>query len=96
MSSLRLSELVKEIGRRLSPRNRKIMMEQMGYVTHPALPDGRATSTIFQEGQKRPTLYVLRDSIPALNITDGGEALAAYMKAQGYIPTGASTNEVQM
>jgi hypothetical protein len=84
ISSVRLTQLLTELRRNVAPRKRRALMESIGYVPHPALPNGQVNTPIMQEEMKRPVLYVRRDSIPALNITEGGEAVYNYMNAQGY------------
>lgn len=73
---------------------RRSILESLGYDYHPALPKGRASTEIIQEGG-RPKLYTRRGSL-LNNITDARVATDQYMRDQGYInaisPTGAMTN----
>lgn len=84
ISSVRLAQLLHDLRRTVAPRKRGALMSSIGYVPHPVLPNGQCNQPIMQEEQKRPTLYVLEGSIQARNLTEGGEVLRAYMKAQGY------------
>lgn len=89
ISSVALSRLLHDIRRTVPPRKRGALMASIGYVPHPALHNGQVNQPIMQEEQKRPYLYVLENSIQALNLVDGGDVLRAYMKAQGYVDISA-------
>ncbi|MBL4769512.1 MAG: hypothetical protein JKY94_17700 [Rhodobacteraceae bacterium] len=67
----------------ISMYKRSEILKTLGYVKHPALRAGRAGKALMQEEGSKPMLYVKSNSIPC-NITDGGQALSAYMHAQGY------------
>lgn len=66
VSSTALAALLAEVGRgrTLVPLNkRRDMMQSLGYVYHPALPDGRVTRVVIPDGNK-PRLYI-REGHPA-------------------------------
>src|SRR3546814_14323547 len=84
ISSVALAQLLGELRRSIGPRKRGQLLKSIGYVAHPALPDGRASYSIFAEGMKRPTLSVKEGSSAALNLEGGGAAEDAYLKAPGY------------
>src|SRR3546814_7969913 len=56
ISSVAMAQLLGELRRSIGPRKRGQLLKSIGYVAHPALPDGRASYSIFAEGMKRPTL----------------------------------------
>lgn len=63
------------------PRNkRRDMMEQLGYVYHPALPNGRTGSNTQLDGN-RPRLYVKEDSLQS-QLRTNAEVVKAYDRAQ--------------
>lgn len=81
ISSIAVDRLLDRIGRSSVGRSqRRELLRSLGYVRHPALPDGRATTVVGVDGGK-PRLYV-RAGHPAIGITQGGEAVAAYSAAQ--------------
>lgn len=65
---------------RLSYRKREEMLEEMGYLRHPALPDGRATA-VCQPDQKRPRLFVKEGHL-ALNENSPTKVMVMYNEAQ--------------
>jgi len=86
VSSVRLSDLLREHGKGIAPRKRGALMATLGYEPHPGLPpSGQVHSEILAEGQKRPVLYVRRGSLPAQHPNPA----AAYLQAQGYVTAGA-------
>lgn len=79
ISSVRLNDLLQEIRRPMAPRKIGELMATLGFE-----PRGKATTMIFQEGNRRPTLYVKRKSIASQH----PNPTAAYMAAQGYAAVG--------
>lgn len=83
ISSVALDRLIE--GRRSSrsiPNNkRKDMMATLGYIPHPGLPDGRATSMVAIDGGAKPRLYIRRDHISS-RLTTNAAIVAAYVAAQ--------------
>lgn len=64
------------------PRNkRKTMLKALGYVPHPALPEGRSNSALVKDGNSKSRLYVKEGHL-ALNIESPAEVGKAYEKAQ--------------
>ena len=81
ISSVAVDALITELHvSRVIPRNRRReILKNMGYIPHPALPDGRATTPVMCDGGKRPRLYVKQGSPAALLMTD---ILKKYSEAQ--------------
>lgn len=83
VSSLALDRLLKDRrdDKRITHYKRRDLLEGMGYVTHPGLPDGRAGRVVpFDLG--KPRLYVKPGSIQS-GITGAATVVDAYVKAQG-------------
>ncbi len=82
VSSIHLDKLLtaRNAGRRIPPTKRCALLKSLGYVPHPALPEGRSNAIISLDGGK-PRLYIKRDSIP-FSITGPKNAVDAYIKAQ--------------
>lgn len=73
ISSIKLGELIRD---RVSYSKRKEILHNLGYITHPALPDGRSgKKTIIDNG--KPRLYIHKNA-PSKMITDGAMAVAEY------------------
>lgn len=85
ISSIALNQLLDRLpsGRRMSQRKRAEMLEDLGYIHHPGLRDGRTTTAVISEGGRRPRLYIKTGHL-ASNLTRGGDILNAYLKSQGY------------
>lgn len=66
ISSIQLEHLLSRIGaaRNMPHTKRREMLDAMGYVPHPALPDGRVHNVVLPDGGK-PRLFVLKDSLAA-------------------------------
>ena len=81
VSSTALDRLLATIGKGGSvPRNkRRELMESLGYIVHPALPEGRATAT--DTDGSRPTLYVL-PTAPGAQESDPQRVMGWYQHAQ--------------
>lgn len=82
ISSYHLTNLLKEKGleRFLPPNKRRATLEDIGYVQHPALSDGRINSAIPLEG--KPRLYVDKTRKDLLNVRMPKEVVEMYMMAQ--------------
>ena len=81
VSSMALDRLVNGGARKMAHNKRRDLMASLGYVLHPALPDGRVHNTVLPDGGK-PRLFVRKDSA-ARFITDPGAVARAYTEAQG-------------
>lgn len=87
ISSIQLDRLLERLGatRRITHSKRREMLQQMGYVCHPALIDGRVNNTVMPDGGK-PRLFILQSS-PACALTTAAEAARAYEQANnGRLP----------
>lgn len=63
------------------PRNRRAeLLEKMGYVPHPGLPEGRATRVVLPDNTKS-TIYVIKDNLAAQ--LSASDAMANYEKING-------------
>jgi len=84
ISSVALDALISELRltRAIPPSKRKEVLKSMGYIPHPALPDGRATGNIMCDGGKRPRLYVKQGTHGAL-IIEPAEVAKKYSEEQG-------------
>lgn len=82
ISSLMLERQLERMGRlrQLTHAKRRTLLESLGYVPHPGLPDGRVNNTILPDNGK-PRLFVQANS-PALQLTGPGAIAAAYSQAQ--------------
>lgn len=85
ISSIKLTDLLSEHrSKKIAPRTYRIILEELGYVVHPALPStGLCSRAIFEEHAKRPRLYVHKSS-ELLRIKDPAQVFTAYCVAQGY------------
>jgi len=82
ISTMALNRLVSGLRSRVTVNQRKEILRDLGYIKHPALPDGRATRMIPSENG-RPRLYVKNGHI-SLNITDPVTVMQTYCTAQSY------------
>jgi len=92
ISSIQLDRLLERLGatRRITHSKRREMLQQMGYVCHPALIDGRVNNTVMPDGGK-PRLFILQSS-PACALPTAAEAARAYEQANnGRLPLPFST-----
>lgn len=82
ISSLALERQLERMGRsrQLTHAKRRALLESLGYVQHPGLPDGRVNNIILPDNGK-PRLFVQANS-PALQLTGPGAIAAAYSQAQ--------------
>lgn len=81
ISSIMLDRLLQGVGaaRRIGHNKRREMLEALGYVTHPALHDGRVNNMVLPDSGK-PRLFVHKDS-PDYAIASPQGAARAYEKA---------------
>jgi len=83
ISSIKLKELLDNHRIRMNRNKVSQMLDDLGYIRHPELKDGRASGYIFLEGPKaRPVLYI--QAFGGLTRVPGHEVKKAYMVAQGY------------
>lgn len=84
VSSIQLDRLLERLGaaRRVTHAKRREMLQDMGYITHPALVDGRVNNLVLPDGGK-PRLFVYKGS-PAQWIAGSGEAAKAYEQANNH------------
>lgn len=82
ISSYAFSNLLKERRdeKRIPHNKRKTILENMGYIQHPGLKDGRTNNTIARDGGK-PKLYIKRDH-KDIGIIGVAAITKAYMTAQ--------------
>lgn len=76
----RLIELRKD-SRRMPANKRKEMLESLGYVPHPNLPDGRVSSPIAIDGGSKPRLYIKKDHL-AMHLNTNAQIVDNYVKCQ--------------
>lgn len=84
VSSIQLESLLERIGmqRRLTHLKRKELLENMGYIYHPALADGRVNNMVMPDAGK-PRLFIHKDN-PAVQITTAAEASHAYQHSNNH------------
>ena len=89
ISSYHLTKLLESKGleRFLPPNKRKQTLEDIGYVQHPNLNNGRVNNAIAGEG--KPRLYVDKIRKDLLNIKAPGEIADMYWKSQNPFAGGA-------
>lgn len=80
VSSMALDRLIDSMRIGLPRVARRELLEGMGYVRHPGLPDGRVNNTI-QPDNGKPRLYIRAGHIHA-NLTTPAAIAAAYTEAQ--------------
>jgi hypothetical protein len=59
---------------------RRELLANMGYYPHPGLPNGRSTTKMATEGNRKPTFYVSEEH-QSLGLVSAA-VMAAYLKAQ--------------
>jgi hypothetical protein len=81
ISTIQLEKLLERVGaaRRITHAKRRAMLADLGYITHPALQDGRTNNMVLPDAGK-PRLYVHKDS-PARLIPGANDAAKAYEHA---------------
>lgn len=84
LSSIQLDRLLERLGaaRRVTHSKRKEMLENLGYVYHPALHDGRVNNMVLPDGGK-PRLFALKGSA-IMAITSAADAAKAYEQANNH------------
>lgn len=82
VSSIQLANLLQRMRaeRIVPPAKRRELMRDLGYILHPALPDGRAISPTMIDGGK-PRLYIQSGHI-SVNIDKPARVVEAYVNAQ--------------
>ncbi len=83
VSSIMLDRLLTEtlkVGGRVSLSKRREMLQSMGYVLHPGLPEGRVNNPVQPDGRK-PQLFIL-EKHPSAHIRGASEIARAYTAAQ--------------
>ncbi len=82
LSSCQIADLVDDKLRHIKlPRNRrKYLLENLGFVQHPGLPNGRCFSPLQKEDGRKPTLYIHQAS-EAIRF-EGQAVINAYVTAQ--------------
>lgn len=83
VSSIQLDRLLVEtmrLGNRISHAKRRELLAGMGYILHPALPEGRVHNPVLPDGRK-PQLFILATH-PDARIVNGADAARAYTHAQ--------------
>ena len=85
VSSMALDRLIKDRRdeKRKTPNKRRLLLEGLGYILHPALTSGRVNIVIPQEGGK-PRLYIKEGHVAQQNVSTAGEVVKLFIKAQGY------------
>jgi len=80
ISTSKLRERILDLRMKYSAKGISKQLEDLGYVKHPALSDGRAQAGV--EGHTR--LYLHKDSAMKMQIELGKNAVGRYLKDQGY------------
>lgn len=80
ISSIMLGKLL--ANRRVSLHRQTAMLRSLGYVLHPALPDGRACHSIVVPDGGRPRLWIKPGHL-STNVASPAEASRMYQAAQG-------------
>jgi hypothetical protein len=83
ISSHWLASLLEAKRFRTTPAKMRELVRRLGYLEHPALPNGRVNNPLAGDNGTRPRLWVRESSIAALNIASAAEAAAAYAKLNG-------------
>jgi hypothetical protein len=81
LSSMMLDALLERMGsaRRLTHSKRREMLDALGYVAHPALPDGRVNNLVLPDNGK-PRLFILKTAVD-YRIATPADAARAYETA---------------
>jgi hypothetical protein len=79
ISSAAVDAMVSKGHARISRNKRKDLMATIGYIPHPALPEGRINA-VLPDGT-RPRLYVTRNH-PSLSVTEPALVRSMYLNAQ--------------
>lgn len=81
ISSNALADMLREERIKLPPQRFRKVLADLGYVPHPALPDGRACRTLATDAHRKPRLYVKLGHLSA-QIPDGPTATDRYEQLQ--------------
>ena len=79
ISSMAVDRLLDQSKRQLSRNKRKEVLTGLGYIQHPALPDGRVHNMLPEGG--KPRLYIKSDSLMA-QLTRPIDVIQRYLDAQ--------------
>jgi hypothetical protein len=81
VSSTMLTDLLAGKGSRMSisPHRQREIMRSLGYVTHPALPNGRVHNAVSPEGKK--SILYIKEGHEALLVSNPAEIGRMYSKA---------------
>ena len=84
ISSIQLDRLLERlnVARRVTHTKRREMLQEMGYIYHPTLPDGRVNNLVLPDGGK-PRLFILK-TCQAAHIQGAAEAAKAYEQANNH------------
>lgn len=87
ISSMALDKLIKDRyeNKKISMNRRRSILDDLGYILHPGLFEGRAPGVILLDGGK-PRLYIKNNHIH-LQLQDATQIAAVYLEAQGVAPT---------
>jgi hypothetical protein len=79
-----LDQLLREIGRAraVSHQRRTQILQSMGYVPHPNLPEGRVTNPLPADGNSRARIFVRKGTLQA-QLKQPSEIASRYLKDQG-------------
>lgn len=90
VSSLMLGNLLTEMNasRRIPLNKRRDLMQTLGFIYHPGLPEGRLNTTVLPDGGK-PRLFIRADHADRF-LSDPAEIARAYSTAQGLSTHAAS------
>lgn len=92
VSSIMLDRLLNDtlkVGGKLTLAKRREMLQSMGYVLHPGLPDGRVNNPV-QPDQRKPQLFIRQDHA-AVHMRGAADIARAYTAAQTINPTMRAT-----
>lgn len=81
VSSVMLKRLLANASHRVALGAQGELVENLGYVLHPALPGGRVNNTVLPDAAK-PKLYVREDASALLALSSAAEVARAYSAAQ--------------
>ena len=83
ISSMAFDQLLRELRVKIPVNKRRRVLEDLGYISHPALCNGRVNNAIPVEGGK-PRLYIQKTHTIG-NITKASMVTRIYQEAQGYL-----------
>lgn len=91
ISSIQLERLLERIGvvRRITHNRRKEILNELGYIHHPALVDGRVNNLVLPDGGK-PRLFVKSGS-PASIIQRAADAAKSYEQSNNHFNSPTDT-----